>query len=326
MSIPLRCALAQIKRLSSRLNHLSIRSQAWSSSPVAAMTSFTPAAKPSALTHRTNGCFICSSSTELILPPGFDINQQHPYQQQQLRGFSSKKKKKVKVSAKKKHEMKMQAKRMEANKAAAEDESSERNQVAEQHNEWVEFQKSIAVEGFETGQVTEALKGAKNRRKAQKVAYRRLKARVEKDKDRQKYLKVSGGTFPPLSYSPEETARLLAQAEAALPKRDGKRGTRNLKRQRYRWWLVRQIRKKQKRNIYRAHLRRMEERSRRVRLVKEVLRNASERQAKDRDYQLESFKRWAAKTGQPLHDADDDSEWEDIDEGDGKGQKIKQQM
>jgi len=37
--------------------------------------------------------------------------------------------------------------------------------------------------------------------------------------------------FPAIRYSPEETEELLQQAYAALPVRDGKRGTRNLRRQ-----------------------------------------------------------------------------------------------
>ena len=43
------------------------------------------------------------------------------------------------------------------------------------------------------------------------------------------------GKFPATRYSPEETERLLAEAMAMLPKREGKRGTRNLRRQKNRY-------------------------------------------------------------------------------------------
>ena len=100
-----------------------------------------------------------------------------------------------------------------------------------QHQEWVKFQQSISVDGFETGQVTTAkvLKKSKGGRRI-----RRKKER-EMEEWQAKQANLGLGKFPAIRYSPEETERLLAEAMATLPKREGKRGTRNLKRQKRRY-------------------------------------------------------------------------------------------
>ena len=173
--------------------------------------------------------------------------------------------------------------------------SDNRPATPNQHQEWVDFQKSIAVEGFETGQTTEARKTSK--RGGRRLSKRKTKAEMELEErmaERQRMTDIGGGEYPPLRYSDEETERLLAQAYAALPKRDGKRGTRNLKRQKRRWWLVRQIRKKNKKNIIRNHERRMAERSRRIKSVKTVLADGPEIRNKDREYQWQVLQRWTA--------------------------------
>lgn len=95
-------------------------------------------------------------------------------------------------------------------------------------------------------------------------------------------------------YSDEETERLLALAHANIPKRDGKRGTRNLKRQKRRWFLVRKIHKKQKRWRKAAHERRMELRAKRREETKEIEDIAAEVRARDRAYQREVLRTWAA--------------------------------
>ena len=98
--------------------------------------------------------------------------------------------------------------------------------------------------------------------------------------------------FPTKRYSDEETERLLKMAFAALPKRDGKRGTRNLKRQKNRWFLVRKIHRKKKLQMYEAHLRRMQERSKRMREIKETRTAAPDMRARDRQYQRQVLRRW----------------------------------
>ena len=164
-----------------------------------------------------------------------------------------------------------------------------------QHQEWVDFQRSIAVEGFETGQTTEVLH--KSKRAGRRLSKRKSKEAIkleERIAERQRLTDIGGGEYPPLRYSDAETERLLAQAYAAIPPRAGKRGTRNLKRQKRRWFLVRQIRKKYKKHLLRFQERKMAERSRRIKAVKAVLAEAPEIVDKDRAYQLEVFQRWSA--------------------------------
>ena len=112
--------------------------------------------------------------------------------------------------------------------------------------------------------------------------------------ERKRMTDIGGGEFPPLRYSDEETERLLKQAYAAIPKRDGKRGTRNKKRQERRWWLARQITKKYKKNMRLYHERKLVAEKRRREAVKTVLAESLEVRDKDREYQLQVLQRWRA--------------------------------
>lgn len=180
-----------------------------------------------------------------------------------------------------------------------------------QHLEWVKFQKSIAVDGFETGQTTKAtvtaLTGRKDRGGKQ-LRKRKEKELAEQVKAERLTESLGGGLFPPLKYSEEDTERLLAEAYAAIPERAGKRGTRNLKRQRVRWHRVRKIRAKQKKFKERAHYRRMEKRSRIVKEVLEIKETAAEIRAKEQAYQDAVFRKW---TQQMLFVQEDASEKEE---------------
>eukprot|EP00527_Entomoneis_sp_CCMP2396_P000789 CAMPEP_0198138682 /NCGR_PEP_ID=MMETSP1443-20131203/2078_1 /TAXON_ID=186043 /ORGANISM="Entomoneis sp., Strain CCMP2396" /LENGTH=304 /DNA_ID=CAMNT_0043800567 /DNA_START=182 /DNA_END=1096 /DNA_ORIENTATION=+ len=277
---------------------MSIKSQQASSTLVAGGSSSAMmiSMSPSSSLLRWSSPLCVNALTQQHQPPSslplISLQQQH---QQQTRHFSGlNKKKKSLLTKKKKHELKKKAKLTEAaQKGIAEEDKA----VSVQHKEWVEFQQSISVEGFETGQMTEVIEGTGNKNRLarnRKRIYLKLKQSIESQKERQSFLKVGGGTFPTLNYSPEETQRLLAQAHAALPPRAGPRRTKHRKRAERRWWLVRQIHKKYKKHIIKAHERRMVERSRKVRQVKEVLSAAPEIRDEDRDYQLESFKRWSA--------------------------------
>ncbi|KAL7447847.1 hypothetical protein ACHAWC_000153, partial [Mediolabrus comicus] len=105
-----------------------------------------------------------------------------------------------------------------------------------QHNTWVEFQRSIAVTGFETGQtVREQTLGKKSRGGKMDRKRKEREAELEAALRGADNTQLKGGEFPSLRYSDDETERLLAQAYAAIPPRAGKRGTRNLKRQKRRW-------------------------------------------------------------------------------------------
>jgi hypothetical protein len=164
-----------------------------------------------------------------------------------------------------------------------------------QHQEWVKFQQSIAVEGFETGQTT-TLQSTKKTRGGKAVQRQKTKRDVMADKlqERRRLTGAGGGEFPPLRYSDEETERLLAQAYAALPVRTGRRGTKNLKRQKRRWHLVREIHRKYKAHMAKFQIRKMEKRARKMKEVKAVLASAPDIRARDQEYQVSIYQRWAA--------------------------------
>lgn len=104
---------------------------------------------------------------------------------------------------------------------------------------------------------------------------------------------IRGGEYPVLRYSDEETERLLAQAYAAIPKRGGKRGTRNLRRQKRRWFLVEKIHAKAKHQRTLAHYRMMDKRSVRHKAAKEMqFHQAPSARKADRNYQREVLQRW----------------------------------
>ena len=164
------------------------------------------------------------------------------------------------------------------------------------HQEWIKFQNSIAVDGFETGQIMTAARTGKTQRggKAARGKDRARAALNDKLAERQRLFEAGGGQYPPMRYEDSETERLLAEAYAAIPERAGKRGTRNLKRQSNRWFLVRQIRSKYKYHMANFQERKMEKRKERMALVREALNAAPGIRAADRAYQAQVFQRWAA--------------------------------
>jgi len=108
-----------------------------------------------------------------------------------------------------------------------------------------------------------------------------------------KPLEVGGGRFPALRYSDEETQRLLDEAHENIPKRTGKRGTRNLKRQRNRWRVIYADRAKRKEDNVAKHFRTMETRSRISGEVKEVKARSEGVRLEEREYHLEVLRKWA---------------------------------
>jgi hypothetical protein len=183
---------------------------------------------------------------------------------------------------------------------SASDSSSVTNaQPASQHEEWVAFQRTISVQGFETGQQTEVASRAKRGGRLVRRKQQKLRERDEDDPyDPRRFTDLAGGEFPPHRYSEEETERLLAQAYANLPERAGKRGTRNLKRQGRRWFLVRKVRKLYKHHMANFQDRKMAKRSEKVRLVKQVLEGAPDKRQSDRQYQAQVFARWSSRMEQ----------------------------
>ena len=178
----------------------------------------------------------------------------------------------------------------------AQSETQDNKQASLQHQEWVQFQKSIVVEGFATGQTLQAKASTKKVRGGK--ALRRRESLQEQLDDSRRFTNVGGGRLPPLRYSDEETEKLLAQAYAAIPPRAGKRGTKNLKRQARRWHLVRKIHAKYKYHMRNHQDRKMEKRSRKMSDVKAVLTEAPSTVEKDRQYQLHVLEQWAAKMTQ----------------------------
>ena len=286
--IGFRCISSQIKSLTFRLSHLTIRQQS---------TSFASSSLLTRICHPSLDLTTSPTTTLLSLPPNHADLLKQPQEVQQ-RGFATlrKKKKKQKLTKKKIHELKMKAKQDQSSQDVDVSRAKDEASVASHHRAWVEFQKSISVEGFETGQMTEVVAGhTRNRhRRAMKVAQKKIQARILKRKEEQS--SVKSGEYQPLAYSPEETARLLLQAKRAVPMRDGSRRTRQLKRHRRRSFLVRQIRRKYKKNLVRYHHRNMRERSERARRVREILQAAPKIREANRDYQLALFKRWTVRT------------------------------
>lgn len=178
----------------------------------------------------------------------------------------------------------------------ASDETKDSNNPFLQHEEWVRFQQSITVDGFQTGQTTTATvlkksRGGKQARRKREKELARLGAFTETAGPSEKISAVAQ-KFPAIRYSPEETEDLLQQAYAALPVRDGKRGTRNLRRQETRWKRVRKIRSDYKAHMINAHYNRMEARKYKRDRTKHALESASEQRQSDLDYQGMVLKRW----------------------------------
>ena len=191
----------------------------------------------------------------------------------------------------------------------------------QQHEEWVRFQRSISVDGFETGQTKAVSSSSGKQQRGGKMLRRRRERETalrgagaagsasSSTSGQQQAAGGVGGQFPSLRYSDEETERLLRQAYEGLPPRAGKRGTRNMRRQRHRWFKVRQIRKKQKKNLVAAHYRKMAKRGATVADVLEVKAGAEDIRRADAGYQDEVLRRWAQKAALVADgDADGDGE------------------
>lgn len=197
-------------------------------------------------------------------------------------------------------------------KATNQDQKTDDKTAFLQHQEWVKFQQSISVDGFETGQVTTAK--AKNQSTRGGVRARKKK---EKEQMRLGAFNKAGGPhgrispmatkFPAIQYSPEETEALLKEAYATLPVRTGKRGTRNLKRQANRWRAVRKIRSDYKKQILEAHFRRMEHRKYKRERTKEAKYDAVDQRKKDAEYQGKILRRWKERFYNISYDAEGDS-------------------
>mmetsp|Transcript_29471 Transcript_29471/g.42153 ORF Transcript_29471/g.42153 Transcript_29471/m.42153 type:complete len:246 (+) Transcript_29471:82-819(+) len=164
-----------------------------------------------------------------------------------------------------------------------------------QHEEWVKFQQSISVSGFQTGQKTETSKlGGKNVGRGG-ITLRKKKEKLRLGREQSTREDMGGGHFPALRYSDEETERLLAQAYAAIPPRAGKRGTRNLKRQRIRMSKKREQHAIYKNQLIKTHERRMVHRSKIATECRAVREGAEEVRQRDLNYQKYVLQRWVSE-------------------------------
>jgi len=197
-----------------------------------------------------------------------------------------------------------------------------------QHQEWVKFQQSISVEGFQTGQsltatVLKKSRGGKQARRRREIELMRLRQQQQQESmptaepgspaalaaaaaAAAASVDTTGGQFgaltsaqptsatkfPAIRYSPEETQELLRQAYEALPERAGKRGNRNLRRQARRWKIVRDIRSQYKANLVAAHERRMEKRADKRQRVLQAQRDAVVQRQNDAAYRSDVLRRY----------------------------------
>ena len=167
-----------------------------------------------------------------------------------------------------------------------------RQGVSTEHEEWVSFQKKIAIEGFETGQDL-VTRSVKKQRGGKKIRRRKERERARKALASEGFDDLEGGEFPPEVWSDEETAAFLEEAYGNLPKRDGKRGTNNLRRQRLRWKKKRMYDAKKKYERILEHERRMATRSAVSAACKSIRDTAEDVRMSEKEYQEKMYKQWA---------------------------------
>lgn len=173
-----------------------------------------------------------------------------------------------------------------------------------QHDTWVQFQRSIAVSGVDTGQtVKERNLGKKNRGGKIDRKRKEREAELEAKLKGVDNTQLKGGEFPALSYSEEETERLLAEAYSSMPSRAGKRGTNNLKRQERRWFIKRQYDYKKKREKIAAHEKRLAKRKATAMAMKQAREEAPAVREREREYQDMVLQRWAVMNGHVKEEA-----------------------
>jgi len=160
------------------------------------------------------------------------------------------------------------------------------------HQEWVQFQQSIAVEGFETGQETEIKKAGKRRggKKFRKKHERELARKAAEKND----MIAGGGEFPPEVFSDEETEALLKEAWGNLPERTGKRGTNHLKREKLRWGLKRANDAKKKRERIIKHEDTMARRSAVAHACRSIRETAEDVRQAELEYREKIYRQWAS--------------------------------
>jgi hypothetical protein len=156
----------------------------------------------------------------------------------------------------------------------------------------LKFQESISVRGFDTGQ--DKLKVQVKKYYDVLDASRRGKKEETTTRPQRPLLQ---GQYRALRYSEEETERLLAQAYAKLPPREGKRGNRQAKRHRRRQFLGRKMKRICKINYGRkTHERRMLKRSANAKAIRAIKQEAPDMRKRDAIYQQFVLTKWIEAT------------------------------
>lgn len=249
-------------------------------------------------------------TTNTIMPIVTVAAHQHHYRQHRWMTSSSSSKPQDDSNSKKEQpstNTNISTEEAEQNKDNTKESLSSSSSPFLQHQEWVKFQQAISVSGFQTGQVTTAsvlktsTRGGKQARKKREKELARLGAYENNQIGGGEKLSAVAVKFPAIRYSPAETDDLLKLAYETLPVRTGKRGTRNLRRQKNRWKTVRKIRSDYKAQLLAAHHRRMEYRKYKRERTKDAMYAAVDQRTQDTEYQGQILKRWTEKFH---HDAD----------------------
>jgi len=184
------------------------------------------------------------------------------------------------------------------------------NTYDEENKEWLRFQQSIQVKGFDTGQPIPfgvskssgdgvdgessesqeledlfaqgkplSIRGGKQKRKA------RAKLLAQSQGSSSRSAGTERGLYPAERFSEEETQRLLEEAYAGIPPRAGPRRSRAKKRMRQRFWRMRRYHAKKKRERIRAHFRRQEKQKQMIQAIRDVRAEAPEIVEETQKYQ-----------------------------------------
>jgi len=158
-----------------------------------------------------------------------------------------------------------------------------------------DWQLDISLDGLTDSDTSDAKQSSSEPRNVSKRGgkvvrrQRELEEKVEKNKAQQ-----SDTQFPTLRFSDEETERLLKEAYAGIPPRTGKRGTRNLRRQKNKFKIIRNQHKIKKQELVDAHFAKMAKRSRIAQEVKVIKEGADFVRENDREYHLRVLKKWSS--------------------------------
>lgn len=166
--------------------------------------------------------------------------------------------------------------------------------------EWNKFQKSLIYDP--TINQNEGM--TKNKRRGGKVTRKKKEKEMKLlDKQEGRMFDVGTGQFPPLRYADDETQKLLAEAYGALPPKGTSKKTRQKKRQKNRFKVIRKQRYVKKQERIAAHFAKMSKRSLLSKQVRGVIDGADDVKEREVAYQREVLKKFAMIQGLVNDDA-----------------------